>query len=149
MSNQNSVVSEIEIAAPREEVFRALTDGKELFAWWSTEPSVELRTFDIDARIGGLWSFECTGKPVNGVTDFRAHGEIVELDPPRLLAYTWLANWHEHPDHPTLVRWELEATPDGTHVRVTHSDLDDQSARNDYTQGWPGMLALLRNHFRD
>jgi uncharacterized protein YndB with AHSA1/START domain len=101
----------------------------------------------MDARAGGRWSFECidrVGRPVNGVTDFKAHGEIVEMDPPRLLVYTWIANWHDHPEHPTLVRWELEKTAGGTRVRVTHSGLANEAgARKDYTQGWPGVLKLL------
>ncbi len=39
---QDAVSQEIEIAAPPERVFRALTDPKQLFAWWGKEPSVEL-----------------------------------------------------------------------------------------------------------
>jgi uncharacterized protein YndB with AHSA1/START domain len=150
MSNRDRVVAEIEIAAPREDVFRALTDQKELFVWWGSEPSVELKSFELDPRVGGQWSFHCldrAGRPVNGVTDFRVHGEIVEMEPPRLLAYTWIANWHEHPEHPTLVRWELDETRGGTRVRVTHSGLgDEEIARKDYTGGWPGVLALLERY---
>ncbi|HSP15101.1 MAG TPA: SRPBCC domain-containing protein [Thermoanaerobaculia bacterium] len=147
MSKQDAVVSEIEIGAPPEAVFRALTDSKELFAWWGTEPSVDLKRFDMDARVGGRWSFEgsdTAGRPVNGVTHFEAHGEIVEMVPPRLLAYTWIANWHDDPKQRTLVRWELEETKTGTRVRVTHSGLARLDvARKDYTGGWPGVLKLL------
>jgi uncharacterized protein YndB with AHSA1/START domain len=103
----------------------------------------------MDARVGGKWHFEAsdpTGKMVvNGVSDFKANGEIVEYDPPRVLAYTWIANWHDKPGQSTLVRWELTPTGKGTRVKVTHSGLADLPiARKDYSGGWPGVLELLR-----
>ncbi len=38
---------------------------------------------------------------------FKANGEVLEFDPPRLLAYTWMANWHAQTSRRTVVRWEL------------------------------------------
>lgn len=149
MSMKNdSVVAEIEISAPPERVFRALTDPKELPIWWGSEPSAELKVYKMDARVGGKWRYECSdrvGHPVNGVTDFKAHGEILQLDPPRLLVLTWIANWHDHPEQPTVVRWELDPTKKGTRVRVTHSGLAGQPiVRKDYGSGWKGVLDLLK-----
>jgi uncharacterized protein YndB with AHSA1/START domain len=153
---EDEVVAEIEIAAPPERVFRALTDQKELFTWWGSEPSVELTAFDMDARRGGRYQYRCKPKPgadfgpvqeqleKNGVTEFETHGEIVEIDPPRLLVWTWIANWHEHPTRPTTVRWELTPTRAGTRVRVTHSGLAQEPiSRKDYGSGWQGVLRLL------
>src|SRR5512135_3761899 len=94
---QDAVTCEIEIAAPPERVFAALTDPKQLFAWWGQEPSVELSVFEMDARPGGRWRFQC--KPVPGAAhgavgeqlqrnraqEFEAHGEVLEYVPPRLL----------------------------------------------------------------
>jgi uncharacterized protein YndB with AHSA1/START domain len=146
----DEVVAEIQIAAPRERVFHALVDSKQLFEWWGAEPSVELKFYDFDARVGGRWRYECadrTGRAINRVTEFKAHGEVLELDPPRLLVYTWIANWHEHPEQPTTVRWELESTKSGTRVRVTHSGLANEPvARKDYSQGWDGVFKLLENY---
>ena len=161
MSQQNaeleSVVVEIEIAAPPERVFTALTDPKQLFAWWSKEPSNELLAFEMDARPGGHWSFR--GRPApganhgevgeqlkrNGAREFEARGEILEYIPPRLLVWSWIANWHEHPTHPTTVRWELTPTGTGTHVRITHSGLvHEPISRKDYKGGWVGVLQLLQ-----
>ena len=89
---------------------------------------------------------------VNGVRDFKAHGEITEFDPPRVLAYTWLGNWHEHPERPSTARWELSATRTGTRVKVTHSGLANEPiVRKDYAGGWPlagiekgELIVLLR-----
>jgi uncharacterized protein YndB with AHSA1/START domain len=156
MSN-DSVVAEIEIGAPIERVFAALTDPGQLFTWWGTEPSVTLSLFQMDARPGGLWRFECT--PIPGADHgelgeqlkrydakvYEAHGEVLEYDPPRRLVWSWIANWHDLPEETTIVRWDLTPTVDGTHVRVTHSRLENQPiARKDYSGGWPGVLRLLK-----
>jgi uncharacterized protein YndB with AHSA1/START domain len=74
------------------------------------------------------------------------HGEIVAIDPPRLLVYTWFANWHQPPSHRTVVRWELTPTPTGTQVKVTHSGLRQlPAARNGYSKGWPGLLQAVKD----
>ena|SRR5712691_4717542 len=102
-------------------------------------------------RVGGRWRFECSdraGRPANGITEFECHGKVLEIDPPRRFVYTWIANWHEHPEHATTVRWDLERTSRGTRVRVTHSGLADEPiARKDYSEGWVGVLRLLEGFF--
>ncbi len=143
----DAIGTEIEIAAPIERVFQALTDSAQLIRWWGDE-ACKPSLWEVDARLGGQWHFEAsdtTRKVINGISHFKVHGEIIEYDPPGVLAYTWLANWHEHPDRPTLVRWELKPTPTGTQVKVTHSGLtEERVAREDYTGGWPGVVELLR-----
>jgi uncharacterized protein YndB with AHSA1/START domain len=159
---QDSVVQEIDIAAPPKRVFQALTDAAQLKDWWGKEPSVDLHRFDMDGRKGGRWAFDCTERPGQEHGEvgkqlqrkqarvFEAHGEVLECDPPRLLVWSWIANWHEHPTTPTLVRWELTPTKSGTHVRVTHSGLAGENlARKDYGAGWAGVVQLLKGHFSD
>ncbi|MGC2193877.1 MAG: SRPBCC domain-containing protein [Terriglobales bacterium] len=69
----------------------------------------------------------------------------MEVDPPRVLAYTWFANFHKDPLHPTLVRWKLTPTKSGAHVKVTHSGLAQlPEACTAYSQGWPGLLEALK-----
>jgi uncharacterized protein YndB with AHSA1/START domain len=119
---------------------------------------VELSVFEMDSRPGGSWRFRC--KPVpgaehgavgeqlrrNGAQDFEAHGELLEYVPPLLLVWSWVANWHENPTQPTVVRWDLIPTAQGTRVRVTHSALTKEpTARKDYTGGWIGVLRLLKD----
>ena len=156
-AEQDAVIVEVEIAAPPERVFQALTDAKQLFAWWGKEPSVELSVFEMDARPGGRWRFRCKPAPGadhgavgeqlrrNDAQEFEAHGELLEYVPPRLLVWSWIANWHEHPAQPTVVRWDLTPTAKGTRVRVTHSALaHEPMARKDYSTGWSGVLRLLK-----
>ena len=148
-TGQDSIVTEIDVAAPLERVFSALTDPNQLMRWWRGEDSCQAKRWEMDARVGGRWRFETadpTGKTViNGVSDFKANGEILEYDPPRVLAYTWIANWHDHPGSTTLVRWELTKVGTGTRVKVTHSGLAEEPvARKDYSGGWPGVVEFLK-----
>ena len=145
----DAIVAEIEISAPPARIFQALTAAGELQRWFGGDPSCPVKFWNMDARLGGRYSFrsEKGSVMVNNVSEFECHGEIVEFDPPRLLAYTWLANWHDDTSRPTLVRWELTSKPGGTHVKVTHSGLADLPvARKDYSNGWPGVLAMLKKH---
>jgi len=142
----DAIVSEIHIAAPAERVFAALTDPKQL-ALWFTDASCPVKTWRMDARRGGSYGY-ATGKGnhvVNGVSEFECHGEILEFDPPRLLVYTWVANWHLDKQRETVVRWELTPAGKGTHVKVTHSGLAQEAvAREDYRGGWPGVVEKLK-----
>ncbi len=148
-TDQDAIVIEIDVAAPPERVFTALTDPKQLMRWWGAEGPCQAKFWEMDARAGGRWRFEAadpSGKIVlNGVSDFKANGEILEYDPPHLLAYTWIANWHNQPGRKTLVRWELAPVGNGTRVKVTHSGLaEEPMARKDYSGGWPGVVEYLK-----
>lgn len=144
---QDSVVTEIEIAAPPERVFSAITDAKQMTRWWAS-PICEHTFFEMDARLGGKWGFYTTPatQSINGVNEFKCHGEILEFQPPKLLVCTWIANWNDKPESETIVRWELSRTPAGTRLRVIHSGLAGQNvARELYQGGWPGVVENLKN----
>ena len=144
--NQDAIISEVKIEVPPEVVFRALTESDQLVRWF-TDVSCPSRFWHLEARLGGSYSYATgqTGMVVNGVSEFKCGGEIVEYDPPRLLVYTWIANWHLDKEKETLVRWELTPTASGTHVRVTHSGLaQDPEARKDYSGGWTGVVEKLK-----
>ncbi len=145
--DQDAIVSEIFIAAPPERVFRALTDSGELIRWFCGGESCRVKFWKMDARLGGSYSY-ATGKGsvvINGVDEFECHGDIIEFDPPRLLAYTWIGNWHNDKSRVTTVRWDLMPTNAGTMVKVTHSGLaEEATAREDYSNGWPGVMENLR-----
>ena len=148
-TGQDSIVTEIEVAAPPQRVFTALTDPKQLMLWWRGEDTCTAKLWEMDSRVGGRWRFETadpTGKIiVNGISDFKANGEILEYDPPRVLAYTWIANWHNQPGRTTLVRWELTPVGKGTRVKVVHSGLaEEPAASKDYSGGWPGVVEFLK-----
>ncbi len=142
----DSIVTETDIAAPPARVFQALTTSRELARWFS-DPSCPIKKWQMDARLGGHYGYatEKGTVVVNGVSAFECEGEILEFDPPRLLVYTWVANWHLDQALRTVVRWELTPTAHGTRVKVTHSGLaSEAAAREDYRGGWPGVLASLQ-----
>jgi len=144
--DQDAIISEVEIKAPAERVFQALTDPSQLLRWWTSD-ECQTDYFEIEPRPGGKWRFGT--KPsklvVNGVSQFFCEGEVVECDPPRLLTYTWIANWHVDKSRRTTVRWELTPVKGGTHVKVTHSGLSQEAAaRKDYGSGWPGVVGALK-----
>jgi uncharacterized protein YndB with AHSA1/START domain len=144
--DQDAIVSEIQISAPPERVFKALSDAEELKAWFGS-PECPVKFWKMDARLGGQYGYATEpGKiVVNGVNEFICHGEITEYDPPSVLAYTWISNWHDDPSRSTVVRWELTAKHGGTHVKITHSGLSTLPvARKDYSGGWTGVVEMLK-----
>jgi len=146
--DNDALITEIHIAAPPERVFQAISDEREQRIWWDKKDG-GLRNWDMDARRGGKWSFSTkqASKNINGVTEFACSGEILEFDPPRVLAYTWIANWHSDKTRKTVVRWELTPKDGGTLVKVTHSGLvQEDVARKDYQGGWPGVVEKLKNY---
>ena len=144
--DQDAVISEIEIAAPPERIFQALVDSAQVLQWWTGE-DCQIESFSLEPRKGGRWAYDTkpTKLDINGVSKFHCDGEVLEYNPPRVLSYTWTANWHDRPAQRTVVRWELAASKGGTLVRVTHSGLAQLPvARKDYSGGWPGVLQDLK-----
>jgi uncharacterized protein YndB with AHSA1/START domain len=144
--DQDALVSEIHIAAPPDRVFQALVDPSQVLQWW-TSPECPIESFSIEPRAGGRWRYDTkdTKMTVNDVSKFHCDGEVLEYDPPRVLVYTWIANWHEKPAQRTVVRWELASSNGGTLLRVTHSGLSELPAsRKDYSGGWPGVLVDVK-----
>jgi len=144
--DQDSIVTEIQIAAPPERVFQALTDGQQLQRWF-TSPECPVKFWQMDARpvVRYPYATEKGTVVVNNSSEFECHGEILKFDPPRLLVYTWIGNWHNDKSRRTVVRWELTPAAAGTHVKVTHSGLaQEDAARKDYAGGWPGVLEALK-----
>jgi uncharacterized protein YndB with AHSA1/START domain len=142
-SNQDTIVSEIDIAAPPDLVFKGICDPETV-----RRRTPHLNSFEMDLRVGGKWRLEITmPKPHRGVSIVKHDGEVLEIDPPRLLVYTWFANFHTDPKHRSIVRWDLTPTKSGTHVKVTHSGLSSEPAAcKDYAGGWPGVLQELKAH---
>jgi uncharacterized protein YndB with AHSA1/START domain len=139
--DQDTIVSEIDIAAPPDRVFKGICDADTV-----RRRHPELDAFEMDLRVGGKWRLQLRmPKPYHGVDVIHHDGEVLEIDPPRLLVYTWFANFHNDPKHRSIVRWDLTPSKSGTHVKVTHSGLaTEPQACKDYSGGWPGVLQELK-----
>jgi uncharacterized protein YndB with AHSA1/START domain len=117
------------IARPIEKVWAALT-VPERIADWLAEATIE-----PDLRLGARWSLRWTG-------GYQMSGEIVALEPPRLIAWTWPEP--KAPDRRSVVRFELE--PDGagcvlilTNDGLVKPDIYDVAAGwHTHLEGLPG-----------
>jgi uncharacterized protein YndB with AHSA1/START domain len=116
----------IRIRAPRERVFRLLTDLAELPRWMPVTA--------FEPRVGGRVEF------VKG--DMHAEGEVTEFEPPRAVAYTW--DWRNQPlGARTEVRFELAEDGDGTLVHLTHRGFREEERRARHAVGWTHYAARL------
>lgn len=151
--DQDVVLAEIFIAAPPERVFRAITNVDEMLCWWGQSATYRVTECKADLRPGGKWS--SVGVRSDGTT-FRVEGEYLEVDPPRLVVYTWIASWSGTLQ--TTVRFELISQPvhnlrsrgpqkigTGTLVKIHHSGFAGHAkAADDHRQGWIRVLGWMQ-----
>lgn len=135
----DAIVQEITIKASAELIFAALTNPGERMKWWGAEGRFEVTQFESDLRPGGKWRM--SGNGVGG-KPFIVRGEYREVNRPRALVFTWLPDWYENATE-TVVRWDLEEQNGVTTVRLTHSGLTSETARNSH-RGWPQILGWLQ-----
>lgn len=131
------VTSVIEIAAPREQVWRALTDPALVIQWMGAlryRPEVGHVFFLQPDRARRL-----AGDATDGIAC-----RIEILDEPRRLTFSW-----DLPD--TSVDIRLRNIPGGTHVRLVHSgwdrydDRETEDVRGGMGQAWHSVaLPALR-----
>src|SRR5690349_4763217 len=129
----DTIVQEIEIKAPAARVFEALTDPAQRPQWWGAEGRFQATHMESDLRPGGKWLMRGTGM---GGRPFTVRGEYREIEPPHLLIYTWLPDFHEDAVE-TLVRFDLTESNGITTVRLTHSGVSTEIARH---KGWRQIL---------
>lgn len=96
----------LEIRAPRETVFDALTTTAGLAGWWTTGAQAET------AAVGADLAFTFGGQ-------FNPRMRVVALDRPALVGWEG-AGGHDAWGSPTTIRFDLEATGGGTLVRFRH-----------------------------
>lgn len=135
----DAIVSEMHIDAAPERVFQALVDPGQVPQWWGQGGVYRCTRFDSDLRVGGKWRSSGVG-PDGG--KFEVSGEYVEINAPRILAYTWTASWTGSAK--TMVRWELIPADRGTLVKIRHSGLAAFPELAKSYQGWPRMLGWLQ-----
>ncbi len=135
----NTVIREITIRAPARLIFEALTNPLQRKEWWSSEGRFQTALVKSDLRVGGKWSMSGTGfgRP------FIVRGEYRTIEPPHVLAFTWLPDWQQHPTE-TLVRFDLTEKDGLTTVRLTHSGLTPEGLQ--VHEGWPRILQQLQGY---
>lgn len=96
-------------ACEPEQVWQALTDRRALATW--------LMENDFEPRLGYRFQFQQRSLPGLEIV---IQCQVITLEAPRCLAYTWQEQCMEHP---SIVTWTLEATESGTRLRLDHSGL--------------------------
>jgi uncharacterized protein YndB with AHSA1/START domain len=139
--DQDTIQAQIHIAAPPERVFQALTDPRQLLQWWGQKGIYRPTDWKADVRPGGRWRAD--GVSDAGGSPYHVAGAYVEVDPPRLVSYTWVASWSGPLQ--TLVRWELEPADGGTLVRLRHSGFAEAPAQTqDHYEGWQRVIGWMQ-----
>lgn len=123
---------ERQLAHPPERVWRALTEA-ELMGRWMMETDFEL-------VVGHRFTFRTDPAPTfDGVL----YGEVLEVDPPRLLVFSFKGGMM---GYVTTVRWTLLPQENGTLLRLEHSGwtgLRDVAISFIIGTGWQRMLDSL------
>lgn len=139
-ADRDALVEEIVIKAPPERIFRALTEPRELLAWWGDEAHYRCTSWTLDLRVGGVW--RSVGRNAAG-KDFVVEGEFLEVAPPHRLAYSWRPSWVNAAG--TTVRIALDPVPGGTRLTWTHSGFARfPEALEDHRGGLPTVIAWLK-----
>jgi uncharacterized protein YndB with AHSA1/START domain len=116
-------------SAPRERVWKAITNPKNLSKWMI---QTEFKALEVDEPI----SFTHDGTTT--------YGSIAVVEPIDRFAYRWQAH-QEHPAQ-SLVTFTLEAIPDGTRITVVEEGFDAlpeplrTNQVKDNTQGWEEVM---------
>jgi uncharacterized protein YndB with AHSA1/START domain len=136
-----TILATVEIAAPPERVFRALTTD-DITRWWGSPETYRTTAFTGDVRPGGKWRSEGVG--ADG-TAFSVEGEFREVDPPHKLVQTWRAAWDG--GNETTITYRLETIAGGTRLTMRHDGFGDrvESCRG-HGEGWERVLGWLSKY---
>ena len=137
----------IDIAAPVERVWRALTDHEEFGAWFRVK---------LDGPfVVGETSLGRITSP--GYEHVKWEAQVVAMDAPRLFAFTWhpyaVEPGRDYSDEPpTRVEFRLEQAGGGTRLTVTESGFDaipagrrDEALRMN-EGGWEEQVRNVKAH---
>jgi len=136
----DAIVQEVEYSHPIDLVWHALTDRDAIAEWAFVDGGI---VDGFKPEVGARYSF--TDPDAEGWSG-RVDGEVLEVDPPHRLAYSW-----EGDGGSSVVTFILESTPDGTRLRLEQTGFErygeqGQRARESMDEGWGRHI--LRGSFR-
>lgn len=115
-----------------ERVWHALTASGAIAKWFAPN--------DFLPVVGHRFTFRTDPAPnYDGIL----YCEVLEVDPPHRLAYTFIGGYMEHT---TVVTWTLTPVAEGTHVRLEHTGftgLTDVAVADILSGGWLTQLSRL------
>ena len=135
--NELTTSASVSIDAPVQEVWAAITTPATIKQWFfgvDTESDWEVGSSLVHR---GEWQ----GKP------YEDKGEIVRIDPPKLLVHTHWSDASGTPDRPESyqeVTWALEERDEGTQLTVSERNLPSEEAKQVSDQSWTMVLGNLK-----
>jgi uncharacterized protein YndB with AHSA1/START domain len=132
-----TVVLDVELKSPIERVWQALTDSATLSEW------MLFKSNDFQPVVGHAFQFrDAPGFP--GAINC----EVIEVDKPNRLSYTWVTEGEGNLPHSTVVTWTLTEAEGG----VTRLHLEQSGFQTGAKQeisgaryGWTNMLDQLQS----
>jgi uncharacterized protein YndB with AHSA1/START domain len=124
---KREVTLEVIYPFPPDRVWRALTDSRVLARW--------LMPNDFQPRLGHQFQFE--GK-AGGAAIETIDCEVIELQPPSRLSYTWQSSVD---GVLSVVTWVLEPVAEGTRLRMEHREAHGATTA---AEAWEDRLVRLR-----
>jgi uncharacterized protein YndB with AHSA1/START domain len=134
---EGSILATVEVAAPPERVFQALTSSREICDWWVRPGVFDTREWTGDVRVGGQWRASGMGK----AGPYGLEGEFLEVDAPRRLVHTWRGAGA--PGAPTTVSYRLERTDGGTRITLRHDGFTSRETCLNTAIGWETSFERL------
>lgn len=135
MSDTKRLRKEVVYDHPPEAVWTALTDARALAEWLMPNNFQPVEGQRFQFRVDPMLSFQ-------GIVDC----EVLAVDPPRRLVYTWVSRMKGKPPHePMTLEWTLEPLNGGTRLVLEQSGLEHLSLWWRFSQrmGWGRMLKTL------
>jgi uncharacterized protein YndB with AHSA1/START domain len=129
-----SIVIERLMPHAPEKIWRALTQAPLIAEW--------LMQNDFQPVVGHKFQFRATPMPGwKGVTNC----EVLEVDEPRRLVYSWGDGTESDSGLKTIVTWTLAPAPGGTQVRMEQAGFRpaDEGGFKGMGGGWPRILGGL------
>ncbi len=125
------------IPQPREQVWHALTESDTLAQWMFPN--------DFQPKIGHHFTFRVPPNPQVKFDGLTVHCQVLELDPPHRLVFSWSAGGAVTN---TRVTFQLESADNGTRILFEHAGFEispefGKQAFNGAEYGWTKMLVQL------
>jgi uncharacterized protein YndB with AHSA1/START domain len=135
------------LRAKRDRVFDAWTKPEQMRQWMGPV-GWQVPELEADARVGGKYKIVYRGTPAPTEREPNpqertgaCRGEYLELTPPELIRYTWVADWA--PGEDTVVTIKLSEAEGGTLLELTQETFKKAEMAAMHKTGWSGTLGKL------
>lgn len=135
LSRKFELQVERDVRASASDIYRAWT---EQFDQWFAAPGTLVMRAEVDVPFFFETHFDDQRHP--------HYGRFLQLVPDKVLELTWVTGDPGTKGAETVVRVDLSARAEGTHVTLTHAGFADKESRDGHAEAWPEVLAILEKH---